>query len=288
MHDHTNNGGTTMILVTGATGNIGRALLTQLRDDAGTTPRGLTRDAARAELPAGVAAVEGDLARPQTLGPALEGVDSLVLLQGMGADTEVLEAARRAGVGHVVLVSSITVETHPHLPAARQNRAVEDALKSTGMDWTVLRPTQFASNTLWWAQEIREHAGVETPYPEVGLPAVHPADIAAVAHAALTRPGHRGATYALTGPARVTVREQVAAIAQAVGRGLSVTPITREEAHRRMAAFMGAPTADAVLDLMGGDVNEALLRVRDTVERVTGAPARTFAQWAGENAAAFA
>ncbi|MFC4562253.1 NAD(P)H-binding protein [Nocardiopsis mangrovi] len=278
-----------MILVTGATGNIGRALLGRLGSGGGARARGLTRDTARAALPAGVQAVEGDLARPATLAPALEGVRALVLLQGMGDDTAVLEAARHAGAGHVVLVSSITVETHPHLPAARQNRAVEDALKATGMDWTILRPTQFASNALWWAPEIREGGAVRAPYPDIGLPAVHPADIADVAAAALADPaGHRGAVHALTGPARVTVREQVAAIAAEVGRDLSVAAIARDEAHRNMAASMGAQTADAVLDLMGGDVNEPLLRVRDTVERVTTTPARTFRQWAAENTAAFA
>ncbi|MCL8014993.1 NAD(P)H-binding protein [Streptomyces sp. AS02] len=276
-----------MILVTGANGNIGSALLKELHLTGAAPVRGLTRDAARASFPEGVEAVEGDLARADSLKAALEGARSLFLLSGMGAEAEILAAARQAGVEHVVLVSSITVQTHPHLPAAGRNLAVERLLKDSGMAWTVLRPTQFASNTLWWAPAIREQGVVRAPYADIGLPAIHPADIAAVARAALTGPGHRGRTYVLTGPAPVTAREQVAAIAAASGREVSFVEISREEAHRQMASLMGDETADAVLDLMGGDVNDDLLTVHDTVSRVTGSAARPFRQWASDNAAAF-
>ncbi|GLW08101.1 NmrA family transcriptional regulator [Microtetraspora sp. NBRC 13810] len=277
-----------MILVTGATGNIGSALLGQLHA-AGCAPlRGLTRDAARASFPAGVEAVEGDLARPDSLGAALDGVRSLFLLHGMGAEADVLAAAGKAGVEHVVLVSSITVQTHPHLAAAGENLAAERSLQDSGMAWTILRPTQFASNALWWAQEIRDHGAVRVPYPDVGLPAVHPADIAAVAKVALTEPGHHGRTYALTGPERITPRRQVEAIAAAAGRAVSLVEVDPREAHREMAAFLGDETARAVLDLMGGDVNDELLKVRDTVRRLTGSPGRSFQEWAAENGAAFA
>ncbi|MFJ6012269.1 SDR family oxidoreductase [Streptomyces sp. NPDC092952] len=277
-----------MILVTGATGNIGRALLNELHLTGGAPVRGLTRDVGRASFPEGVEAVEGDLARVESLKGALDGgVRSLFLPVGRGADAEVLAAAREAGVEHVVLVSSITVRTHPHLPQAGANLAVERVLQDSGMAWTILRPTQFASNTLWWVQSIREQGVVRAPYGDVGLPAIHPADIAAVARVALTEPGHQGQTYALTGPERVTPRQQLAALAEALGRELSFDEISREEAHRQMASFMGDGGASAVLDLMGGDTNDELLEVRDTVSRVTGAEARTYRQWATENAAAF-
>ncbi|MEU2268236.1 NAD(P)H-binding protein [Streptomyces olindensis] len=276
-----------MILVTGATGNIGRALLGELHEAGAAPVRGLTRDVGRASFAGGFEAVEGDLARADSLKAALEGARSLFLLSGWGAEAEVLAAARQAGVEHVVLVSSITVHTHPHLPAAGENLAVERLLQDSGMAWTILRPTQFASNTLWWARSIRDEGVVRAPYADVGLPTIHPADIAAVARAALTEPGHQGQTYALTGPERITVRQQVAAIAAASGREVACIEISREEAHRQMASFMDDETADAVLDLMGGDVNEELLRVRDTVPRVTGAAARPFRQWASEHGAAF-
>lgn len=152
-----------MILVTGATGNIGSALVRQLHGSGASPVRGLTRDAVRASFPGGVEAVEGDLARPASLKPALDGVHSLFLVPGMGADADVLAAARRAGVEHVVLVSSITVRTHPHLPAAAENLAVERLLRDSGMSWTILRPTQFASNALWWAEAVREHRSIRVP-----------------------------------------------------------------------------------------------------------------------------
>ncbi|NUT45780.1 MAG: NAD(P)H-binding protein [Saccharothrix sp.] len=276
-----------MILVTGATGNTGRALLTELRVCGAGPVRGLTRDAARAGFPAEVEAVEADLTRADHLGPALKGVRSLFLLQGFGSEAQTLEAARQAGVDHVVLVSSITVQTHPHLPAAGVNRSVEEMLKDSGMAWTILRPTQFASNTLLWAQSIRHHDTVHVPYPDIGLPTIHPSDIARVARVAITESGHRGQTYPLTGPRRITPRQQVADIAGAIERELSLVEISREQAHQEMARHMGDETADAVLDLMGGDVNDELVAVRDTTARITGRPATPFSEWARENAALF-
>jgi uncharacterized protein YbjT (DUF2867 family) len=276
-----------MILVTGATGNTGRALVQELHANGAEPLRGLTRDVSRASFPEGVEAFEGDFADRASLKPALDGVRALFLVSRLGSDAEIIDAARRAGVEHVVLVSSITVETHPRLGPAIENLAVERLLKESGLAWTILRPTQFASNALWWAEAIRDGATVRVPYPDIGLPTIHPADIASVARVALTEPGHRGRTYALTGPERVTPRGQVEAVAAALGRDVPFAEIGREEAHRGLAAFMGDEAAAAVLDLTGGDVNAALLRVRDTVPRVTGAPARPFGLWVAENVAAF-
>ncbi|MEU2392280.1 NAD(P)H-binding protein [Streptomyces sp. NPDC007369] len=279
-----------MILLTGATGNIGRALVEELRAHGAGPLRALTRDTARASFPEDVEAVRGDLADAASVEPALEGVRSLFLVPGLGpgSDADVLDAAREAGVEHVVLVSSITVQTHPHLGPAAEHAAGERLVRDSGMAWTVLRPTQFASNALWWAPSIRRRLPVRVAYADVGLPTIHPADIASVAREALTDDRHRGRTYALTGPDRVTARQQVAAVSAALGREVAVAEVGREEARRDMAAFLGdEAAADAVLDVTGGDVNEELLRVRDTVARVTGSPARPFHRWAAENAAAF-
>lgn len=276
-----------VILVTGATGNIGRALLTELRaHDAGPLG-GLTRDATRAAFPDGVRAVRGDLARADRLDRAFTGVRSLFLLQGLGDEAQIVDAARQAGVEHVVLVSSITVETHPHLPAAQANRAAEGVLENSGMEWTILRPTQFASNTLMWAPSIRVNGTVRAPYPDTGLPTIHPSDIAAVARVALTEPGHRGHTYSLTGPQCLTPRQQVADIGTVVGRDLRFVELSREQAHQDLAPHLGDQVAEAMLDLMGGDVNEGLTTVRDTVARITGRPAAPFSRWAEDNADAF-
>ncbi|ANS70753.1 hypothetical protein SLINC_8529 [Streptomyces lincolnensis] len=276
-----------MILVTGATGNIGTALLRELHACGAGPLRGLTRDASRATFPEGVEAVEGDFAVPESWKPALDGVRSLFLLSRMGPDSDILAAARRAGVEHVVLVSSITVQTHPHLGPADENLAVERLLKDSGMDWTILRPTQFASNALMWAGAIRNREAVRAPYADTGLPTIHPADIASVARVALTEPGHQGRTHALTGPEPVTARQQVTAITTAVGREVPFIEISRQEAHAPMAAVFGEEAADAVLDVIGGDLNDELLAVRDTVSQITGSPGRTFRQWAAENADMF-
>ncbi|MEU2542703.1 NAD(P)H-binding protein [Streptomyces iakyrus] len=276
-----------MILVTGATGHIGSALLKELLACGAGPVRAFTRDASRAAFPEEVEAVEGDFAKGETLKPALDGVRSLFLPSRTGPDADILAAARRAGVEHVVLVSSITVQTHPHLGPAGENLAVERLLEDSGMAWTVLRPTQFASNALMWAGPIRDRVAVRAPYADTGLPTIHPADIASVARAALTEPGHRGRTYALTGPEPVTARQQVEAIAAVLGRDVPFIEISRQEARGRMAAVFGEEAADAVLDVTGGDVNDELLAVRDTVARVTGSPARPFRQWAAENAHVF-
>ncbi|MER6956620.1 NAD(P)H-binding protein [Streptomyces sp. NPDC000618] len=276
-----------MILVTGATGNIGGALLKELHAYGAAPLRGFTRDAARAAIPEGVEAAEGDFAEPESLTSALDGARSLFLVSRLGPDADIIEAARRAGVEHVVLVSSITAHTHPHLGPAAENLAVERLLKDSGMAWTILRPTQFASNALMWAASIRDHGTVRAPYADVGLPTIHPADIASVARVTLTESRHQGRTYALTGPEPVTPRQQVEAIAAALGREVPFAEIDRQEAHARMAAVFGPEAADAVLDVMGGDVNDELLTVRDTVMRITGAPARPFRQWAAENVGAF-
>ncbi|MFH9611460.1 NAD(P)H-binding protein [Streptomyces sp. NPDC017448] len=279
-----------MIVVTGATGNVGRELVRQLdAEGRGADVRVLSRDAARAKAvtPEGVEVVEGDLGRAASLESALGGARSLFLVTGVGDDIGALDAARDAGVEHVVLVSSITVATHPHLGPARTHRTVEHRLRESGMAWTVLRPTQFASNTLWWAESVREESAVRVPYPDTGLPAVHPADIASVARAALTGPDHRGRTYPLTGPGPITPRQQIGELGRVLGREVACIGITREEAYGPMAASMGDEVANSLLDLMGGDVNDELLAVHDTVARVTGSPARTYRRWAEENADAF-
>ncbi|MFE4462722.1 NAD(P)H-binding protein [Nocardia tengchongensis] len=249
--------------------------------------RALTRDRTRVSFPDGVEAAEGDFAAAASLKQALDGVRSMFLVSRLGPDVDVLHAAHQTGVEHVVLVSSITVQTHPHLGPAAENLAVEQLLETSGMDWTILRPTRFASNALLWAAAIRGNQPVQAPFADIGLPTIHPADIASVARVALTEPGHRGQRYALTGPEQVTARQQVAMLAAELCREIEFAEISREQARSNMVAAFGEEAADAVLDVTGGDVNDELLEVRDTASRITDSPARPFGRWVAENATAF-
>ncbi|MEV0245550.1 NAD(P)H-binding protein [Nocardia sp. NPDC050712] len=276
-----------MLLITGATGNIGRPLLHELHAAGANPLRALTRDAARAAFPAGVEALEADLTDPSALRDAVRGVRAMFLISGLGPDAEIIAAARRAGVEHVVLVSSITVETHPHLGPAAEKSSVEKELEASGLDWTILRPTQFASNTMLWAEAIRARRPVRAAYADAELPTIHPADIAAAARVALTEPGHRGRRYALTGPESISPRAQVAAVAALLGRDIEFTEISRDTARSELLPIFGADEVDAVLEVTGGDITDELRQVRDTVSALTGDPGRTYRQWVEENASAF-
>jgi uncharacterized protein YbjT (DUF2867 family) len=273
-----------MILVAGATGNVGGELLRQLLDEK-VPVRALSRDPGRAKLPAGVDVVKGDFAGRESLAAAFAGVDALFLMMS-GNDAAVVEEAVQAGVRRIVLLSSVAVETRPDSLIGRVHREAERAIEESGLEWTFLRPGQFASNTRGWAAQIAQGDVVRTPFAEVGLPAIHPGDIAAVARVALTEDGHAGQAYSITGPAPVTPVEQVAAIGAAIGRTLRHEEITAELAAEAMAAHMPPEIVAATLEFLGTPTEEETLAL-PTVETVTGKPARSFAEWAVDNADSF-
>jgi uncharacterized protein YbjT (DUF2867 family) len=227
--------------------------------------------------------VLGDLTRPETLASAMKGVEAVYLMIS-GEDSAVMELARKEGVDHVVLLSSQTVETHPGNAIALRHLRAEESVRHSGVPWTFLRPGQFASNALQWAQVVRDRGIVRAPFAEVALPAVHPADIAAVAVAALTRKGHKGQVYPITGPEAITPPEQVRVLASVLGRELVFEEISVEQAKKSMHA--PAVIVDAVFDVIGS-ATEQDAQVLPTVENVTGLRARTFEQWAWDNRAAF-
>ncbi|MFD9904228.1 NAD(P)H-binding protein [Streptomyces sp. NPDC059063] len=273
-----------MILIFGATGNVGGALLRQLRT-AHIPVRALTRDAAKAGFPAGVEVAQGDWSDPESLTAALSGVEALFLMR-CGEEAEVLDRAKQAGVRRVVVLSTIAVETRPDSMIGRLHAEAERAAQNSGLEWTSLRPGQFMSNTRAWAAQLAHGDVVRTPFRDVGLAAVDPADIAAVARVALTEDGHDGAVHPLSGPAAITPVAQVAEIGRAIGRPLRHEEISAEQARAEMTAYMPADIVDATLDFLGSP-KPAEVQVHDTVSAVTGRPARSFAEWARENAAAF-
>lgn len=241
-----------MIVVTGATGNVGRALVERLAAE-GRPVRALTRDPQRAALPPGAEVVRFAPGRPAAL---FEGATKLFLyIHAVGDKPPAfLAAARAAGVRQVVLLSSGIIqegadESHPihvkHATAERQIRA-------SGLAWTFLRPNAFAANAFRWAPQIRAGDRVHGVFADgLGAP-IHEDDIAAVAERALLDDGHEGTVHRLTGPGAMSNAGQVAAIERAVGRELELVEVPPE--------------------------------ITDAVERITGTPARSFARWAEDHA----
>jgi uncharacterized protein YbjT (DUF2867 family) len=271
-----------MIVVTGATGNVGRPLVRALAA-AGESVTAVSREVSAADVPDGVRVRQADLARPASLKSALDGASALFLMVS-GAFVpldEVLGAAEASGVGRVVLLSSQGVATgrHPTL--------LEDSVRGSGLEWTMLQPGAFASNALQWAGSVRSAREVVAPFGDVALPVVDPDDIAAVAAAALRESGHAGAEYVLTGPAAITPREQAAAIGDALGEPVRFVPQTRQEARAVMLGFMPPEVADVTLDVLGAP-SPGEQRVSPDVEKVLGRPPRPFSEWVSRTTAAFA
>jgi uncharacterized protein YbjT (DUF2867 family) len=272
---------TDTILVTGATGTVGRPLVEQLLAD-GHRVRALTRDPGRAQLPPGADVVRGDLDHPGTLDGVFTGVDAVHLIT-FGADyqpladaPEIVERAVTAGVRRAtVLRGDVTLGP------------VEKAVAASSLRWTYLSPVEFMSNMLEWAEAVRTEGVVREGFADARAASVHPADIAAVAAVALTADGHGGRDYWLTGPEPLTPRDKTRIIGEVLGRPVRFEELTRDQVVERWRAqgyddetvewFLGMLTDPPI----SGDT------VLPTVPDVTGRPARTFAQWVRENAAAF-
>lgn len=232
----------------------------------------------------GVRHVRGDLAEPDTLRPAFDGADALFLLVAGDAPHAVLDAAKSAGVRRVVLLSSQGAGTRP--ASYPHPAGFEAAVRGSGLDWTVLRPSGFASNAFAWAETVRTRRTVFAPFGDVALPVVDPADLAGAAAAVLRGDGHAERTYELTGPAAVSPREQARAIGAAIGAEVAFVELSRAEARQRMLAFMPEQVADATLGILG-DPLPAEQAASDDVRRLLGRPAGTFADWAARHAPAF-
>jgi uncharacterized protein YbjT (DUF2867 family) len=261
-----------MILVTGATGNVGRQVALGL-GAAGERVRGMSRTP-------GPGLVRGDLLEPSSL--PLDGVDKVFLLWPGPSEHGIREAvdAIAGRVKHVVYLSAMSAE-------AGFWGVAENALRASGVDWTFLRSGGIATNTLLWAAMIRRDGEVRWPYGEAGRSLIHERDLADVAVRALTGDGHAGQTYELTGPEVLTQAEQVRQIGAAIGRTLRWTELSRAAARAQLLAEWGDPGfVDAALDHWASLVDNPE-RVTGTVERVTGRPARTFAQWAVDHAGDF-
>ncbi|MEU8484222.1 NAD(P)H-binding protein [Streptomyces sp. NPDC048641] len=278
-----------MIVVTGATGNVGRPLVAALTA-AGEQVTAVSRRPAP-DLP--VRHVRADVGDAESLRPALEGADALFLLigaevhQGGEPPAAVLDVAKAAGVRRVVLLSSQGTVTRPEAVSHAGLRAFEEAVRQSGLDWTLLRPGAFASNAFAWADSVRAHRTVAAPFADVALPVVDPADIAAAADVALREEGHAGRAYELTGPVALSPREQAVALGEAIGAKVRFTELSRAEARAFMTRFMPEPVVDGTLDILGSPL-AAEQRVSPDLRTLLGREPGAFAQWAARNAAVFA
>ncbi|WP_410652582.1 NAD(P)H-binding protein [Amycolatopsis sp. cmx-4-54] len=264
------------VLVTGATGNTGRHVVAELVRR-GERVRALSRKPSAARLPAGVELVEGTHTAPETLTGAFEGVTRLHItvtagLADVGAD--LVKRAVDAGVRRMTIVWGGYVGP------------TEQAMAESGVEWTRLEPQEFMSNALTWTDSIRTGKVVREPF-DLPSAVVHEGDIGAVAATALVEDGHSGKVYNLTGPEPLTTSERIAILSSALGHDIALERITRQQAIDRLLAE-GVSVADA--EYVVGWHSDPPVEARtvvDTIEKVTGRPARTFAQWVAEHADRF-
>jgi uncharacterized protein YbjT (DUF2867 family) len=280
------------ILITGATGHVGKHLISLLLAS-GYPVRALVRDRARAAgLPDEVEVVVGDLAHPETLPAAFAGVERVFLMDashGLDLTRNAVAAARDAGVQRIVNLSSIGAGTDPMPIMGRSFVAREAMIHESGIAWTFLRPSTFMSNALWWLPSLKAEGVVRDPVGPGRSASIDPEDIAAVAAVALAQEGHGGQIYTLTGSELMTVAQQVEILAAVLGRRITYLPITPEE---EALAALARGTDQAIVEVIR-DLNEVLRAdgaavITDDVERVTGSPPASFERWCQRNAAAFA
>ncbi|MFJ3580445.1 NmrA family NAD(P)-binding protein [Streptomyces rubiginosohelvolus] len=280
-----------MILVTGATGAVGREVagLLAAAGPVRILARRPERLTARGD---GVEVVEGAYGDRPALDRALEGVSSVFLVTNSPTDPDderVAGAAAAAGVRHLVKLSMMAVEE----PGAddfitRWQRRNEETIRASGVPWTFVRPRTFMSNTLSWAPGIRSAGVVRALYGDAPVACVDPRDVAAVAVAVLTGAGHEGRTYAVSGPEAITAREQTAQLSRVLGRPLRFEELGLDAARTALLAKYPRPAAEAFLESAERQRAGAKAAVVPTVEELTGCQARPYRTWAADHADAFA
>lgn len=279
------------ILVTGATGNVGGEVVSQLAST-GVAVRALVRNPSSADLPDVVEVVRGDLSDPGSLESALDGVEAVFLVWPFltaGGVSGVLDVIARHA-RRIVYLSSMGVRDDLQRQADPINQFhadIERLIEVSGLQWTLLRCGGLATNALGWAEQIRSGSVVRELYGEAARSPIHERDVAAVAARALTEDGHGGAKFVLTGPEVLTQARQVGIIGDAIGRPLRWAEILPETAWRGWLAEGWPPSVvDGILDAHAGMVAQPEPVTR-TVEEISGAPARTFLEWATDHAGDF-
>ena len=279
------------VLVTGATGNIGRPLVSRLLAN-GCRVRALSRNPESAQLPSGVDVVRGDLSSPATLDRALDGIDA-VFLVWIGPLAPAAAAIERltANAARIVFLTAPHRTPHPFFQQpnamAAVHAGVEELIQRSGREWTFLRPHVFALNCVhWWGPQIREGNVVRWFYGDAATAPIDERDIAAVAVRALCDDGHGGKDYVITGPESLTQREQVRIVGDAIGRPLRFEELSHDAARQQLLAGVPPSIADMLLNAYAAAVGLPAW-VTTTVGDVTGSPARSFRDWAAAHAEDF-
>lgn len=278
-----------MILVTGATGNVGKPLVTQLLAK-GALVRILVRDKSKvAHLSDRVECVVGDLDQPESLRPAMQDVDRMyIVTPDTQQVTHLVAAAKEAGVSHVVKQS--TIEADRALGPGKWHRAQEELILASGMGWTFLRPTMMMANTIeWWSATIKSHGTVYFPGGKGKVAPVAPANVAAVAAAVLTAaPDHNGQVYELTGPESLTIGDMVQTLGKSLGRRLRYVNVPAPLAVLWLRR-MGLPgyVVTGLVETLGALRRSEYAYVSDAVARVGAVTPQSYATWCAANRGAF-
>jgi len=269
------------ILVTGATGTVGRQVVSQLLA-AGAPVRALTRNPEAAGLPPEVEVVRGDLAVPETLEAGLAGIETVFLVWTAPAEAAPAAVERLARQARRLVYLTAPHRTpHPFFqqpnPMAAMHAEIERLIEASGLSWTFLRPGMFAANAIgWWAPQIRVGDVVRWPYGAAPTAPLDERDLAAVAIHTLLEDGHAGAEYVLTGPESLEQREQVMTIGEVLGRALRYEEIPPEEMDQVLPA--PASVLTMLLNAWAAALGQPAF-VTSTVEEITGRRARTFREW---------
>ncbi len=280
-----------MILVTGATGTIGREVMSQLHE-IGCDIRAVSRNPQKTSWPTGVDVIAGDLGDPKIIPALLDGVEKIFFMVTPNVtDHYLIQMAQQYGVQHIVMLSSgsigsATTEEEIDDAIARFNFDAEQIVRQSGVAWTFLRPSGFMSNTLQWAKSIRSEGIVREPFGDVGIACIDPRDIAAVAVQTLISSGHENKIYPLTGLEKLTLADQVKILSKILDRKLIFEEISEEVARARMMRFMS--NAELVESYIWRRKNARMMDVQfSTVKEILGRNPRTFEQWAIDHIHAF-
>ena len=278
-------------LIIGATGNVGRQVVSQL-SATGAQVRALARNPDAACLPPQVEVVYGDLTLPETLDRCLDGIDAVFLVWTAPPATVAPALERIANHARRIVFLSAPFKTpHPFFqqpnPARLVGEQIERLIETSGLQWTFLRPGMFAGNSLrFWAPQIRAGDVVRWPHLSAPTAPIDECDIAAVAVRALCEDGHAGAEYVLTGPQSLSQFEQLSTIGRTIGRSLRIEEISPDEARRELLTIMPATVVNMLLDAWAAAIGQPAF-VTSTFAEITGTPPRTFLDWATEHGAEF-